>query len=207
MSKVAPGLIRRTVVVAGGRIALLGFWFIAVTLVYRQIGYLDDGLAQAGVLAFSLAAIKMFTTALGDPLDLDVVRRVPSLIKKAPDMAAAVWLAAQQARLGLAVLVIVLTALVANPVATRVLDDPNWSWAVILVGFAAAAELLFRGYLADYQSRERFGAFLALEAALQVTRIAAVAALFVMGRQKSHRFDHVGKEIGHIVSGATDHYR
>lgn len=167
--------------VAGGRIGLLGFWFLAVTLVYRQIGYLDDGLAQAGVLAFSLAAIKMFTTALGDPLDLDVVRRVPSLMKSDPEMAVDVWRAAQQARLGLALIVITLSVAVARPVATYVLDDPGWSRAVMLVGLAAAAEMLFRGYLADFQSRERFGGFLILEAALQTTRILFVAGLFLAG--------------------------
>ena len=179
MGGVERGIIRRTILVAGGRIGLLGFWFIAVTLVYRQIGYLEDGLAQAGVLAFSLAAIKMFTTALGDPLDLDVVRRVPALLHSDPDMAVDVWRAAQQARMGLALAIILLAVAVAQPVATFVLDDPVWSRAIILVGFAAAAEMLLRGYLANYQSRERFDRFLSLEAALQTTRILFVAGLIL----------------------------
>jgi O-antigen/teichoic acid export membrane protein len=181
MVGVERGIIRRTLLVAGGRIGLLGFWFLAVTLVYRQIGYLEDGLAQAGVLALSLAAIKLFTTALGDPLDLDVVRRVPSLLKTDPELAVDVWRAAQQARMGLALVIVALTIAIAGPVATFLLDDPAWSQAVILVGFAAGAEMLLRGYLADYQSRERFGGFLILEAALQTTRILSVAALFMAG--------------------------
>lgn len=188
MSGIEPGIIRRTVLVAGGRIGLLGLWFFAITLVYRQIGYLDDGLAQAGVLAFSLAAIKMFTTALGDPLDLDVVRRVPSLMKTDPDLAVDVWRAAQQARMGLALIVIAISLALARLVATYVLGDPAWTQAVILVGCAAAAEMLFRGYLVDYQSRERFGGFLLIEASIQTTRILSVATLFFVGKLTTMAF-------------------
>ena len=36
-----------------GRIALVGFWFVAVLLVYRGLGASPEGLAQAGFFAVS----------------------------------------------------------------------------------------------------------------------------------------------------------
>lgn len=181
MSDLTGNLMRRTILVTGGRIALLALWFVAITLVYRQIGGLPDGLSQAGVLAFSLAAIKMFTTALGDPLDLDVVRRVPPILADDPALAVSIWRAAQQIRTGLALVVMLLALLLAHPIATRVFGDPGWAPALMLAGGAAAGEMLFRGYLSDFQSRERFGLFLTLEAGLQGTRIFLVMALFLSG--------------------------
>ncbi len=168
-------LLRRTAVVTLVRIGLLGCWFVAMIWAYRQIGQAPDGVAQAGVLALLLAGVKLFTTALSDPLDLDVVRRVPGLTD--PLAQAAVWRGAQHIRLGLALLVLLGALAGAGAIATWVLKDPASAPAVRLAGVAAALELAFRGYLSDQQSRERFGRFLTLEATLQAARIGGLAAI------------------------------
>ena len=182
MSAGAGKLLWRTGLVTAGRIGLLALWFVAITLFYRQLGHSPDGLAQAGVLAFALAAIKMFTIALGDPLDMDVVRRVPPILKKAPGEALVIWRTAQQLRILLALALILLGALLARPIALSLLQDAKWAPTVFLAATAAGCELLYRGYLSDFQSREKFGRFLMLEAVLQATRICAIAFLWLTGR-------------------------
>jgi len=174
-------LVKRTILVTGGRIALLALWFAAITMVYRQLGLQPNGLAQAGVLAFSLATIKMFTIALGDPLDMDVVRRVPPILNGDPQEAVAIWRAAQQIRIGLAICLISLGAIFARPLAELFLDGKQWSFAVFMAAVAASFELLYRGYLSDLQSRERFDRFLWLEACLQGVRLLAISGLWLSG--------------------------
>ncbi|SDD54331.1 lipopolysaccharide biosynthesis protein [Ruegeria marina] len=181
MSDADKGLMRRTSLVTMGRIALLAVWFVMIAMVYRTIGQQNDALIQAGVLAFSLAAVKMLTTSLSDPLDLDVVRRVPVVLGTDPAKAVAIWRAAQQFRIALAGIIVLLAIALARPIATVLLHDADWAPAVMLVGAAAGLELVFRGYLSDYQSRERFGGFLALEAGLQGVRVALILALILGG--------------------------
>jgi O-antigen/teichoic acid export membrane protein len=174
-------LIKRTVLVTGGRIFFLGLWFVALTAAYRHLGKLEGGLAQAGVLAFTLASIKLVTTALGDPLDLDVVRRVPPVLASDPRQAIDVWRAAQQFRLFFGAIVVCAAFIAAGPVAMWVLDGAPAARAIVIGGAAAAAELVYRGYLADYQSRERFSSFVGLEGMLQVIRVASVFTLMLWG--------------------------
>jgi O-antigen/teichoic acid export membrane protein len=181
-------LFGQTIVVSGVRIFYLGLWFVAITAAYRHLGALQGGAAQAGLLAFALASIKMVTTAFGDPLDLDVVRRVPPILGAAPDRAVEVWRAAQQIRIGFALAVATLAAVFAAPIAGIFLHDRTWSAPIALAGAAAAMEFLYRGYLSDYQSREHFNRLLALEGMLQGFRILSVIALLVSGRLTATSF-------------------
>jgi len=181
-------LLGRTAVVSGIRIFYLGLWFVAITVAYRHLGTLPDGIAQVGLLTFALASIKMVTTALGDPLDLDVVRRVPPILAADPHRAVQAWRAAQQIRTGLAAAVFALAVLLAVPIARVFLHDREWSTAVVLAGGAAAFEFVYRGYLADCQSRERFDRLLLLEGALQGFRIVSVTALWIGGALTASSF-------------------
>jgi PST family polysaccharide transporter len=174
--------------IAAVRIAYLGLWFVAIAAAYRHLGTLPDGTAQAGLLAFALASIKMVTTAFGDPLDLDVVRRVPPILAQSPGRAVEIWRAAQQIRAALALGVALLAAVLARPIAEVFLHDGAWAMPVALAGLAAALEFLYRGYLSDCQARERFGRLLLLEGALQVCRVVAVAGLLVTGRLTATSF-------------------
>ncbi|MBX3568073.1 MAG: oligosaccharide flippase family protein [Rhizobiaceae bacterium] len=181
-------LLGRTLIVTAVRIVYLALWFVAITAAYRHLGQLPDGLAQAGILAVALATIKMVTTALGDPLDLDVVRRVAPALHDDPDEALAAWRAAQQIRLLLAAVVLAGALLLAKPVADRLLHDASWSTPILLAGVAAAMEFVYRGYLADYQSRERFGSLLRLEGLLQILRVASVGGLLLADRLTASAF-------------------
>ncbi|MDN5788083.1 lipopolysaccharide biosynthesis protein [Pseudorhodobacter sp.] len=170
----------QTIGVTLGRIVLLGFWFVAVIWSYRQIGAQPDGIAQAGFLALALAGLKLFSSALSDPLDTDVLRQVPRFLASDPQRAVAVWRSAQQLRIAISAILICAAALLARPIAAQFMGDATQAPLVILAGIAAALEILFRGHLADCQSRNRFTRFLTYEAALQVLRITGlvVAALW-----------------------------
>ncbi|MGB8813754.1 MAG: hypothetical protein WCC57_11265 [Paracoccaceae bacterium] len=172
-------LLRRTAAITLTRIALLGCWFVAIIWAYRQIGARPDGVVQAGVLALALAGLKLFSSALSDPLDMDVARQVPVLLADDPDKAVAVWRAAQQIRLGLGVVIVVLAVLLARPIAAMFLRDPTLGPVVMLAGGGAALEIQFRGYLSDCQSRERFGRFLIYEGGLQFLRILGLVVIAV----------------------------
>ncbi|WP_149141531.1 lipopolysaccharide biosynthesis protein [Gemmobacter caeruleus] len=167
----APAL-RRAAVVTVLRIGLLGLWFFALIRAYRAIGDLPGGLAEAGTLALLMAGIKLFTSALSDPFDLRVVGQVPALAEGPARVA--IWRAAQQGRLLAAALVLLAGLALAGPLARHLLHAPDAAGAVRLAALAAALEMAYRGYLSDNQSRERFGRFLALEAALQLLRIAGL---------------------------------
>ncbi len=181
-------LLARAIAISAVRVAYLGLWFVAIAAAYRHLGTLPDGTAQAGLLAFALASIKMVTTAFGDPLDLDVVRRVPPILTQSPGRAAEIWRAAQQIRAGVALAVALLAAVLARPIAEVFLHDGAWAVPVALAGLAAALEFLYRGYLSDCQARERFGRLLVLEGALQACRVVAVAALLASGRLTAASF-------------------
>lgn len=167
--------LRRAAVVTVLRIGLLGLWFLMLIWAYREIGRAPDGLAEAGVLALLMAGIKLFTSALSDPFDLHVVAHVPALGHEAARVA--VWRAAQQGRLAAAAVVLLAGMVLADPVARLALDAPEAVDAVRLAALAAALEMIYRGYLSDNQSRERFGRFLMLEAALQTLRICGLLAV------------------------------
>lgn len=138
MSLTNRQLARRTIGVTLGRIALLGFWFVAVVWSYRQIGAQADGVAQAGFLALALAGMKMFSSALSDPLDTDVLRQVPLFVSADPQRAVAVWRSAQQLRLGIAVVLVGAGVLFASPIAARFLANAAQAPLVILAATAAA---------------------------------------------------------------------
>jgi O-antigen/teichoic acid export membrane protein len=167
-------LARRTIAVTLGRIALLGFWFVAVVWSYRQIGAQPDGIVQAGFLALALAGLKLFSSALSDPLDTDVLRQVPVFLTSDPPRAVAVWRSAQQLRVAISVILVGAAILLARPIAAQFLGDAAQASLVMLAGSAAALEILFRGHLADCQSRNRFARFLSYEAGLQVLRILGI---------------------------------
>jgi len=169
-------LAQRTLGVTFGRIALLGFWFVAVVWSYRQIGAQPDGIAQAGFLALALAGLKLFSSALSDPLDTDVLRQVPVLLTTDPPRAVAVWRSAQQLRLAISIVLVAAAVLLAHPIAAQFLDDATQAPVVMLAGSAAALEILFRGHLADCQSRNRFARFLTYEGGLQALRILGIVA-------------------------------
>lgn len=182
MTKLDRSLLERTAFVAIARMALLGLWFLAITFVYRTLGEAPGGVAQVGVISLCFAAQKMIVGALGDPLDMQVVRTVPPLLPGDPTSAAAVWRAAQQFRMVFAATAVFLGTALSGTVAAFSFHDADLAPLVILSAIAAAGEFVYRGYLVDRQARQQFPVFLALESGLQVARVGIIGAAVLADR-------------------------
>ena len=173
------GLLAQMVAVVGARIASLAIWLVGLVLVYRLFGTGEGGLAEAGAFAFSLALIKALVSFVGDAIDLHTMRAMPLLLREDRTRGHAVWRTAMALRLGLATVLAALLALAAPWVAALFLDDPDRAALLRVAAFAVFAELAYRGVLGYLQARERFVALVALEASLQVARLALIAALLL----------------------------
>jgi len=161
-----------------GRMTFVGLWFLAILLVYRDLGTSPDGRVQAGLFAISIACVKVASGLLSDPLDLALMRRVPPLLHANARAAFEVLRAAVGLRIGAALFIGALLAIFAGPLATLLLGQPD---AVLLVRFVAAAivsDAVFRSVLVVLLVREQFRYFVALESLLQGGRFAAIVVLW-----------------------------
>lgn len=173
------GIVVKAGLVAAARIVLLGIWFLILVRTYAEVGRLADGLAEAAAIALALAAIKAVVGALGDPLDMEALRRLPLALRESAE-AFALRLAD---RLRLRLAVAALTALVAaaSGAAAALIGAGRLAETAALVGLAAAAELVYRGFLNAAQAREDFRRLVALEASLQGLRAVLLGGLALAG--------------------------
>ncbi|UFN49759.1 oligosaccharide flippase family protein [Roseomonas sp. OT10] len=167
--------------VTGGRIAFVGFWFVAVMLVYRGLGQGPEGLAQAGQFAVAIAAVKIASGVVSDPLDLAVMRRVPPLLREAPERAWEVLRAAFGLRFAAVAVMAATGAALAPWLAELVLHDPAAAPVLRLAALAALGDAVFRAVLVVLQAQERFRRFVMVEALLQLGRFVSILLLWAAG--------------------------
>ena len=164
-----------------GRIALVGFWFVAVLLVYRGLGASPEGLAQAGFFAVSIALVKTAAGFISDPVDLAIMRQVPPLLARQPARAFEALRASFALRMAAAGAAAAAVA-AAAPLASLV--APEWAGAAPYLRYAALAiigDALIRAVLSTMQVEERFKTFVLLEGLVGILRFAAVVALWLLG--------------------------
>jgi O-antigen/teichoic acid export membrane protein len=164
-----------------GRVAFVGFWFIAVLLVYRGLGKSPQGLAEAGAFAFSIALAKMVGGIVSDPLDLAVMRNAPQLLLTAPERAFDILRASFALRLPTA-LVIAGLLLALSPLAGLVMAEDGVAAPYLrLAAMAVVGDALVRALMSIMQVQARFRVFLLLEGMTSVLRFLAVVALWASG--------------------------
>lgn len=168
--------------VTGARIAFVGFWFVAILLIYRGLGHNADGLREAGLFAVAIAIIKMASGIISDPVDLAVMRRVPSLLNDQPARAYEILRAAFAIRLCAALAIIAGIEIFAPSLAWRALGNPDVVAFVHYVCIAIFCEMLFRAALVVLQAEERFRTFVVVEGSLSIGRFLAIAAIWASGR-------------------------
>lgn len=168
---------RNLLLVTGGRIALLGVWFIGNIILMRQLG------AEAfGIYALAVAAIKIFTGCFGDALDLSVMREVPMHLKENRSIALDVLRSSFWLRVMIGALVLLIVAILPSQISRLLLNDEANIAVAVLIGIGIVADMLSKSSMGYLQASEHFSRFILLEAFLQVGRFAAVLILIWLGR-------------------------
>jgi O-antigen/teichoic acid export membrane protein len=159
-----------------GRIGLTALWLATYVLTFRFLGN-----TEAGKFAFCIVLIRLVSDCLGDALDLDVVRRVPGMLKERREQAFNVWRGAFLLRViagcGLCLLLIPTSGLLAS----TFFHDSADSDLILVAGAGALAMLMFRAIIVYFQSLEDFPRLIAVEACMQVLRCGSILALAAAG--------------------------
>lgn len=174
----------QALLVTAGRIAFVGFSFVGILVVYRGLGTTEDGLAQAGLFAISLACIKVVSGCVSDPIDLAVMRRTPSLLSSDPARAFEILGAAFALRMAGAATIAALLLLLAPLISVHLLGRPEAATLVRCLALAGLADVFFRAVLVVLQASERFGAFVFMEAMLHVGRFTGILAIWLGGAMR-----------------------
>ncbi len=158
--------------VTAGRVGPLMLWFIAYVLLIRHLGA-----SEAGIFMLCLMFIRVVGLAVGEPLDLAVMRRVPQYLKTDRSRGFSVMQAALLLRITVGASVLLLACILSRPIATELLKSPNYAIFVVLAAIGGLGELLFRFVLSYFQAAESFGKYMAIETTLQVSRFVAILGL------------------------------
>jgi O-antigen/teichoic acid export membrane protein len=172
---------RDALLVFGGRVAFVGLWYVAVLLVYKGLGADARGLEQAGLFAIAIAAVKIASGCLVEPVDLALMRRGPGLLETDPEAAWRLFRAAFWLRLS-SVLGLALLLLPAAAAAQLLL--PGQPGLVGLVPFVVAAiigDMLLRSVLVVLQAGHRFIPYVLVDGTVQTVRFGAILGLWAMG--------------------------
>ena len=165
-------------VLMAGRISFVALWFLALLLVYRSLGAEADGLAQAGLFALAIACVKVVSGCLSDPVDLAVMRGVPTLLRTGDPRAFEMLRAAFGLRLGAVAVIAIALTLGAPLIAKTFLARPDAVSLVRIVAAAMVGDIAFRSVLVVLQVSERFRSLVLLEAFLQIGRFITILLLW-----------------------------
>ena len=168
------------VVLAGvviGRLALLGLWFGGLSLLANHLSQ-----EAMGFFALSVTFIQVFSSFIGDTLDLAILRRVPvELISNRP-RAIRVLRTAFVVRLAIGLLVCAVTSAFSPFIAEVFFGGPDQWLLVVLAGVGVVGDLLSRSALVYFQAAGSFRRLLLLDAGLQGGRFTVVLGLILTGQ-------------------------
>jgi O-antigen/teichoic acid export membrane protein len=167
--------------VSGARVTMLGLSLIGSVIIYRTLAADSPDMTQAGQFAIAMAVVRAIMNSVGSAGDLVVVRRVPVLLGSDPTAAADIVRTAFLLRIAMLLLLFITALLLRDWFAERFLHGRDHAAIVILIGTAAAGEMLLRSVISFFQASERFERFVAFEAAFQAGRLAMVLALLATG--------------------------
>jgi O-antigen/teichoic acid export membrane protein len=158
--------------VSSGRIALVGTWFLATTLMARVLG--PTGF---GFYFYCQAIIKIITGCVGDPLDMAVMRQGPLLYKDNRSALLQLVRSAFWIRVAIGLLIL-LAALALPALASRVIfNRPDFQVIAIFTFAGVLGDFLLRAGLGYFQIGEQFGRFMAVDSVWQGGRVVAVLSL------------------------------
>jgi O-antigen/teichoic acid export membrane protein len=158
--------------VTGGQVVLLAIWFGATTLLARKLGP-----ETLGFYALCTRAIRIFTSCIGDPLDLAVMREAPLYLKSDPQRGMAIVRTAFSVRAAFGAIALLIAATVPAGVSVLMFRSRNFPDLALLTGFGILTDLLLRSAAGYLQASERFGQFMTVNATWQLIRSIGIALL------------------------------
>ena len=169
--------LRDVSIVLTGRIGLTALWLATYVLAFRFLGNIE-----AGKFAFCIMLIRLVSDCLGDALDLDVVRRVPSLLQeKHSEKAFNVWRGAFLLRIFSGGLLCALLLPTSGFLAGTFFHDPADRDLILVAGLGSLAMLMFRAIIVYFQAIEDFSRLIAVEAGMQIMRCTTILVLAAAG--------------------------
>ena len=154
---------------------LLGLWFLTTLLVARFLGK-----TEFGIYIFCITLIKLFSTFIGDTLDLAVLRRAPVYLRVDRSLGlgllrSSFWV---RALAGVAAAFFVIAC--SSWLAQTFLNSAELSELMILAATGIVGELLARAALVYFQAATDFRNFIILEGTLQFGRISLIGLLILL---------------------------
>ncbi len=173
----APRTLADLMAVTGGRVALLGGWFVTTLVLARVLGR-----AAYGRYTLATLAIRLVTGLGGDPVDAAVMRSAPLHVRADRPRALAVVRSAFAVRAAVGLATLAVAAAVPWAASWAVFHTVDCRRLAVLTAAGVLGDLLLRSTLGYFQVAQTFGRFLAVDVVWQLGRTAAVAALLASGR-------------------------
>ena len=163
--------------VTGGRVALVGTWFLATILMGRVLGVIGFGL-----YVYCQTAIKIVTGCVGDPLDMAVMRQGPLLLKDNRPAALQLVRSAFWMRVLIGALVLFAAVVLPGFVSRGLFGQSNFHHLAMLTAAGVLGDFLLRSALGYFQIDQKFGRFMAVDSVWQGGRVAVVLLLVLLHR-------------------------
>ncbi len=163
--------------VTGGRVALLGGWFVTTFVLARVLG-----IRAYGRYTLATTAIRLVTGLTGDPLDAAVMRSAPLHVRADRPRALAVVRSAFALRGAVGLATVAVATAVPWAASRAVFHTVDHRRLAVLTAAGVLGDLLLRSALGYFQVARTFGRFLAVDVVWQVGRTGAVLALLATGR-------------------------
>jgi stage V sporulation protein B len=172
MSRIAKNIL----LVLFGRGSLLALSLVAYALIFRVLD-----VADAGRFAMCMVMVRVLSDCLAEPLDMAVMREVPTALATDREQAFRIVRTAFLIRITVASLVVTVTSLLAPWIAAAFFHSSQDADLVIVSALGAGGVLLMRSNLVYFQCEENFLRVIFVDAVLQIGRLAAIVALAAGG--------------------------
>lgn len=167
---------RNVFVVLMGRGGFLGLSLIVSAIIFRVL--VKD---EAGRFALCITIIRVVADCLSEPLDMMVMRDVPSAFATNRELANRILRSSFLVRV-VASLVVLLALFALSPLIAETFFHSSRDFTlVIAAAFGAMGVIFFRANLAYFQAEENFSRVIFVDGVLQVGRFLAIALLAAFG--------------------------
>jgi O-antigen/teichoic acid export membrane protein len=161
--------------VTGGRVVMLGAWFLATRLLATTLGP-----AGFGLYFLCQSAIRVLTGCIGDPLDMAVMREAPLLLRSDRNRALDLIRSAFWLRISIALVMLLLAAALPALTSRAIFASPEFRALAVLTIAGVLGDFLLRSALGFFQVSQQFNRFLVVDAVWQIGRVIVVVILAML---------------------------